>query len=136
MSRSHSKKFQDSIRYTLAYSAGNVALSMSCPNRMKENLSFLRDFARRGHSRDALCCAVENIFLGDDTHACRYAAVIRWYDRKHPGTAPLIVRCLDELADISGVSSIVSRIRNCLRVEPIHGKGKKSSNKLKKIVGK
>lgn len=128
------KRFRDSIRYTLACYAGNVSLSTSGRMRLKENMTFLREYVRSGRGRDALGCMVENIFLGD-MDDCRYAAVIRWYDRKHPGAAPLIVACLDELAHASHASHTVGRIRSRLHVQPPLGKGKKIENKLKKVVG-
>lgn len=134
MTHRMSKHLKDSIRYTLAYSAGNVALSSHCPMRLKENLTFLRDYIRRGLARDALGCMVENIFMGD-VNDCRYAAVIRWYERRHPGTRDLIVSCLDELADYSQATQTVSRIRRRLHVPLPAGKGKKPSNRLKRIVG-
>ena len=135
MTERMSKKLKDSIRYTLAYSAGNVALTTGCSTRLKENLTFLRDYIRRGLARDALGCMVENIFMGDKDD-CRYAAVIRWYERRHPGSTALIVSCLDELADYSHAKHTVHRIRHRLHVMPAVGKGKKPENRLKYIVGR
>jgi len=132
-----SKKCKESLRFTMACFAGNVALSeqgLPCQRRLKENMTFLRDFMRRGLTREALGCMVENVFLGD-LNDCRHAAVIRWYDRKHPGTGPLIVTCLDEMADISNAAHTVGRIRNRLHVPRPAGKGKKPHNKLKKVEG-
>lgn len=135
MSRRMSKQLRDSIRYTLAYYAGNVALTTHCSTRLKENLTFLHDYIRRGLARDALGCMVENIFMGDanDRH---YAAVIRWYDRRHPGTKDLIVSCLDDLAEVTQATHTVRRIRNRLHVPMPVGKGKKPENRLKRIVGR
>ena len=129
-----SKKLKESIRYTLAYYAGNVALLSSAPLRLKENLTFLHDYVRRGAARDALGCMVENIFMGD-LNDRRLAAVIKWYDHKHPGSAPVILSFLDELAELEQASYTVHRIRSRLRVKKPEGKGKMPHNRLKRIVG-
>lgn len=130
------KKLKDGIRYTLACYAGNVALSQACPARLKENAVFLREFIRRGDGRDALGCMVENIFLGDMDDR-RYAAVIRWYEKRHPGTAALILSCLDDLMEVTPVSSIVHRMRDRLHVEHSFGYDRrKPSNRLHWIAGR
>jgi len=134
MTERMSKKLRESIRYTLAYSAGNVALTTGCSTRLKENLSFLRDYIRLGLARDALGCMVENIFMGD-LNDRRYAAVIRWYERRHPGSSHLIVSCLDELADLGQATSTVNRMRDRLHIDAPLRRGKKNQNRLKRIVG-
>jgi hypothetical protein len=128
------KKMKESLRYTLACYAGNVSLTLSCPIRLKENLAFLHDYVRRGRARDALGCMVENIFMGDPNDR-RLAAVIKWYDHKHPGSAPIILGYLNELAGIEQASHTVHRIRHRLHVHKIVGIGKKPQNRLKKVVG-
>ncbi|MDD3181944.1 MAG: hypothetical protein PHD48_03965 [Alphaproteobacteria bacterium] len=135
MSEKLNKKLKDSIRYTLACYAGNVALSQACPARLKENAVFLREFIRRGDGRDALGCMVENIFLGDANDR-RYAAVIRWYEKRHPGTAALILSCLDDLTEVTPLSLIVGRMRHRLHVQPRLGLNRKPSNRLHRIVGR
>lgn len=136
MQRKPAKTLCDSIRFTMAYYAGNVALSLPCPKRLKENLAFLHDYIRRGYGRDALGCMVENIFMGDPNDR-RYAAVIRWYERHHPGTAGLIVACLDDLAEGAGGSShTVKRIRHRLRMRKSKGTDRHPQQRLKRIVGR
>lgn len=129
------KKLRESIRYTLAYYAGNVALISSAPLRLKENLAFLHDYVKRGAARDALGCMVENIFMGD-VNDRRLAAVIKWYDRRHPGTAPVIINFLEELSEREQAYHTVSRMRRRLRVRKPEGKGRMEHNRLKKIVGR
>ena len=129
-----SKNFKESIRYTMAYYAGNVALSEPCRTRLKENMTFLRDYVRRGYGRDALGCMVENIFLGDMNDR-RYAAVIRWYERRHPGAAALIVSCLDDMAEVGQAVHTVERIRGRLRVQAAPRQTGKIEGRLKRIVG-
>ena len=135
MTEKLSKKLTESIRYTLACYAGNVALSESCPARLKENNVFMRDFIRRGVGRDALGCMVENIFLGD-TNDRRYAAVIRWYEKRHPGTAALILSCLDDLTEVTQASYIVRRMRHRLHIRQGIQFSRKPMQRLHSIVGR
>lgn len=135
MSHKINKKLKESIRYTLACYAGNVALSEAYSSRLKENAVFLRDYIRRGAGRDALGCMVENIFMGEGNDR-RYAAVIRWYEKRHPGTAALILSCLDDLTEVSPTAPIISSMRRRLRVRPGLGLHRKPSNRLHRIVGR